>query len=112
MRSEARDYDLVDDAPQPQPEPREPRLRDPEPTDLSKRDYLAVFKRALKEAKDDEITDLAAALAYYSFLAIPSVLLVAVGVFTLVAGPSAITTLMDRLGQIAPEQTTQLLGNS
>ena len=58
-------------APQPQPERSEPRKPDPGLSDLSKRDYLAIIRRALKEASNDHITNLAAALAYYAFLAIP-----------------------------------------
>src|SRR6059036_3590964 len=90
----------MEDAPQPQPEHHEPRLGDPEPADLSKRDYVAILKRALKEANRDHITNLAAALAYYAFLAIPSALLIAAGVFSLVAGPHAVTTVVDKLGAI------------
>jgi membrane protein len=101
-----------DQAPSPQPERREPELRDPGLTDLSKRDYVAILVRAGKSALADGITDLAAALAYYSFLAIPAVLLVAVGLFSLFASGDAITTLMDKLGTVAPSQTTQLLGDS
>jgi membrane protein len=102
----------IEDAPQPQPEHDERRLRDPEPTDLSKRDYLAILKRALKEANRDHITNLAAALAYYAFLAIPSVLLIAAGVFSLLAGPHAVTTVVDKLGTIIPGQAQSLLSGS
>ena len=102
----------LDDAPQPQPEHREPRLRDPGPTDLSKRDYLAILKRSLKEANRDHVTNLAAALAYYAFLAIPSALLVAAGVFSLLAGPHAVTTIVDKLGTIIPGQAQTLLSGS
>src|ERR671931_2305697 len=102
----------VEDAPQPQPERREPRLGDPEPTDLSKRDYVAILKRAVKEANRDHITNLAAALAYYAFLAIPSALLIAAGVFSLVAGPHAVTTIVDKLGTIIPDQAQTLLRGS
>jgi membrane protein len=98
--------------PKPQPEHAEPKIRDPGLTDLSKRDYKAMVVRAGKKALSDGITDLAAALAYYSFLAIPAVLLVAVGLFTLVASPDGITTLMDKIGRVAPSQTTELLGSS
>ena len=77
---------MPDEAPEPQPEHAEQQLGDPEPTDLSKRDYVAIVKRAAKESLNDHITNLAAALAYYAFLAIPSVLLVAVGLFTLWPG--------------------------
>src|SRR6266567_3512556 len=103
---------LPEDAAYPQPEHEEPRLDDPEPSDLSKRDYLAILKRAGREALDDNITNIAAALAYYAFLAIPSVLLVAVGVFSLVAGPSAVTTIVDKLGTVMPGQATSLIRGS
>lgn len=102
----------VEDAPQPQPEHREPTLRDPEPTDLSKRDYVAILKRSLKEANNDHIPNLAAALAYYAFLAIPSALLLAAGIFSLLAGPHAVSTIVDKLGTIIPGQAQSLLGDS
>jgi membrane protein len=79
---------------------------------LSKRDYLAIIRQACKEAGNDHITNLAAALAYYAFLAIPSILLVAVGLFSLIAGPHAISTLIDKLGTIMPGQATSLLKSS
>ena len=102
----------IEDAPQPQPEHDEPRLRDPEPTDLSKRDYVAILKRALGEANRDHVTNLAAALAYYAFLAIPSALLLAAGIFSLLAGPHAVTTVVDKLGTIIPGQAQTLLSGS
>jgi membrane protein len=102
----------VEDAPQPQPERHEPRLRDPEPTDLSKRDYVAILRRALKEANRDRITNLAAALAYYAFLAIPSALLLAAGIFSLLAGPHAVSTIVDKLGSLIPSQAQSLLSDS
>lgn len=102
----------ADEAPEPQPEQQEPRLRDPGPTDLSKRDYLAILKRAVKEANDDHVTNLAAALAYYAFLAIPSVLLIAAGLFGLIAGPDAVTTVISKLHGIVPGQASSLLDDS
>ena len=41
--------------------------------------HLAVLKQAFKGIGKHNLTNIAAALAYYAFLAIPSVLLVAVG---------------------------------
>jgi membrane protein len=38
--------------------------------------------------------------------------LVALGVFTLVAGPQTITTLMNHFGSVMPKEATTLLGNS
>jgi membrane protein len=96
----------------PQPEPEEPRLAEPSPTDLSKRDYLAILMRAGKESVADHITNLSAALAYYAFLAIPAALLVAVGVFSLVADESAIRTIIDKLEGVAPQEALTLLRDS
>jgi membrane protein len=84
----------------------------PEPLDLSKRDYIAILRRAVKEFNDDHMTSIAAALAYYAFLAIPSALLVGAGLFSLFAGPHAVTTLIGKLHGILPGQATSLLEGS
>jgi membrane protein len=102
----------ADESPEPEPEREEPRLDDPSIGELSSRDYLAILRRAAKRANRDHITNLAAALAYYAFLAIPATLLVAAGVFGLVAGPHAVTTLIDKLHGIVPAQATNLLEGS
>jgi membrane protein len=92
-----------------QPERDEPTLERVRPGDLSRRDYAAIVKRAVKESLADQITDAAAAVTYYSFLAIPSVLLVAVGVFSLLAGPDAVQTIVDKVGTVAPGEAVSLL---
>jgi membrane protein len=97
---------------EPQPEHDEPTLAEPTPRDLSKRDYGAVLIRAGKESVKDHITNLAAALAYYSFLSIPSALLVAVGVFSLVADAGAIQTIIDKLEGVVPEEALRLIEDS
>jgi membrane protein len=106
------DGTLPEGAPSPQPERREPELRDPSLSDLSRRDYKAIVIRSGKEALNDQITDIAAALAYYAFLAIPAGLLVAVGVFSLVAGPDTIASLMERLEGVVPADAIGLLRDS
>ncbi|HSC72929.1 MAG TPA: YihY/virulence factor BrkB family protein [Gaiellaceae bacterium] len=103
---------LPDEAPDPQPEREEPRLDDPGPHHLSRRDYFAVVRRAVKKFNSDNMTSIAAALAYYAFLAIPAALLVAVGVFSLLAGPDAITTVIDKVSVVMPGQATSLLEDS
>jgi membrane protein len=104
--------DINEDAPDPQPEHEEPRLAEPTPSDLTMRDWLAIFVRAGKGALSDHITNLAAALAYYAFLAIPALLLVAVGVFSLFAGDNAVSTIVDKLGQVAPQEAVTLIEDS
>ena len=101
-----------DEAPSPQPEHAEPTLAEPGPGDLSKRDYLAILKRSLKAMNADHMTNVAAALAYYAFLAIPSVLMIAVGLFGLLAGPGAVSSVMGHLGHVMPGQARSLLSGS
>lgn len=79
---------------------------------MSKRDYVAIVKRAVKEALDDNITDAAAGLAYYVFLALPATLLLSLGAFSLIAGREAVDSLLDRLGGIVPEEAITLLRDS
>ena len=93
------------EAPQPQPEHHEPRLQDPTLRKLSERDYLAIVKRAGKETMNDNIPALAAALAYYAFLAIPSALLLAAGTFSLVAGPDAVNSIVTTLDKDDKEKS-------
>jgi membrane protein len=95
-----------------QPQRMERALRDPGRGDLSVRDWIAVFKRAAKESLDDNLPMIASALAYSSFFAIPAVLLVAVGVFSLVSGPETINDLVERFSNFMPADVAQLLGES
>src|SRR5262245_36815298 len=55
---------------------------------------------------------LAQALAYSLFLALPATALVVLGVFSLVADPSVIENVVDRVGRVMPAQATQLLEQS
>ena len=101
-----------DTALQPQPEHDRPTLPNPTQVEFSLRDYRAIVVRAGKEALDDHITNLAAAIAYYSFLAIPSLLLVAVGVFSLFASPDAIGTITEKLDGVVPREALTLVDDS
>jgi membrane protein len=103
---------LPDEAPEPQPEHAEPTLAEPTPTGLSRRDYLAILKRSLEELNRDHLTNISAALAYYAFLAVPSVLMIAVGLFGLLAGPHTVATIVGKLHGIVPDQARSLLGSS
>ena len=94
------------------PEERERPLRDPSLRDLSGRDHLAIVVRAGKSAIKDRIPDAAAAIAYYSFLAIPAGLLLAVGLFSLFASPHAIETIVAKLGTVVPAEVTGLIEDS
>ncbi|MDQ3379467.1 MAG: YihY/virulence factor BrkB family protein [Actinomycetota bacterium] len=80
--------------------------------DLSRGDWIAILKRAVTESLDDGVPMTASAVAYSSFFAIPSTLLLALGLFTLVSSAETIRDFMDRLDAFMPADATQLLGDS
>src|SRR5215211_7136681 len=82
---------------------------DADGTDVGRGGFVRTVKRAARAAVDDEITDAAAAIAYYAFLAIPALLLISVGVFSIFASPSAIDTIIERLGSVMPAEAVALL---
>ena len=71
------------------------------PADLHQRSLRAALKRAVREFREDKLLDWAAALTYYSILAIFPAILALISVLGLL-GPSATQTLLDNLQQIAP----------
>lgn len=76
------------------------------------RDWVAIFRRAISETLDDGMPMIASAVAYSSFFAIPSVLLLVVGLFTLAAQPETVQDLMDRFSTFMPAEAAELLGES
>lgn len=103
---------LPEEAPTPQPEHEEEKLTDPDVTELSKRDYLAVIKRACKEALADNVTALAASLAYYSFLAVPSILLVLAGGYGMIADPVDVIDTVRSMRGVVPRDVLDLVRES
>jgi membrane protein len=105
-------HELPEGATPPQPEREERRLPDPRLRDLSFRDWRAILVRGVREAVADNVTDVAAALAYYAFLAIPAVLLLAVGIFAQTAGPDTVDSVLERLQGIVPAEALTLIEDS
>src|SRR4051812_18890156 len=68
------------------PAPEDPRKPDT-PDDITKRSWLYVLRKTLREFLRDQCTDLAAALTYYAVLAIAPALLAVVSLLGLVGDP-------------------------
>jgi membrane protein len=79
-----------------------------EPTDLKARSWWGVLKRTVREFRDDNLTDWAAALTYYGILSIFPALLVLVSVLGLI-GESATQPLLDNLATVAPGPAQEIL---
>lgn len=71
------------------------------PRDISAAGWRSILRRAVREFKHDDVTDRAAALAYFGVLAIFPGVLVLISVLGLL-GESSTQKLLDNLGQLAP----------
>jgi len=69
--------------------------------------WLGVLKRTVREFREDNLTDWAAALTYFGILAIFPALLVLVSVLGLI-GKSATQPLLDNLATVAPGPAQQI----
>jgi membrane protein len=79
-----------------------------DPTDLRVRSWWGVLKRTVREFREDNLTDWAAALTYYAILAIFPALLVMVSVLGLI-GESATQPLLDNLTEVAPGPAEEIV---
>src|SRR6478735_1410014 len=71
-----------------------------------------VLRRAFAAAREHDVPMVAQALAYSLFIAIPAVVLVALGIFSLVADTSTVERLADRLRPVMPQEAITLLQGS
>ena len=73
------------------------------PTDLGKRSWFGTFKRVVREFKDDNLTDWAAALTYYAVLSIFPAFIALISILGLVVDPATITRVItDVVSQLGP----------
>jgi membrane protein len=96
----------------PQPEHDEPQLRDPGLRDLTMSDRIAIGIRAVKSALRDQLSTAAKAVAYSFFLVIPSAMLIALGLYSMVANPSDVPRLLSHLQGVIPASAISLLNQS
>ncbi|MER5438290.1 YihY/virulence factor BrkB family protein [Streptomyces sp. NPDC002790] len=90
------------------PDPEVERRSPDSPTQLPKRSWWAALRGTLKEFKDDELIDRAAALTYYSVLSLFPALLVLVSLLG-VAGESATDKLLANVRQLPPGSVRDII---
>lgn len=76
------------------------------------RDGWIVLRRALREAREDDLALIAKGLAYSLFLAIPATFLVLLGLFSLFADEGDVRELVGRFRAVVPEEAAVLLEQS
>lgn len=82
-----------------------------QPAELSGRSWLATLKRTVREFRDDNLTDWAAALTYYAVLSVFPALIVLVSVLGLL-GDSATQPLLDNIATAAPGPAQEIFTNA
>ncbi|HYX86949.1 MAG TPA: YihY/virulence factor BrkB family protein [Gaiellales bacterium] len=76
---------------------------------MSVGEYRRILVRAAGRSREDHVVNLAQAVAFNAFLAIPSALLVVVGLFATLADPSAVPQLLSHLTNVLPPEAIALL---
>ncbi len=80
------------------------------PGDLRARGWVAVLKRTVTEFKEDDLTDWAAALTYYTILSIFPALIALVSILGLVGqNPQTTNALLDIIDKIGPSSAVDTL---
>jgi membrane protein len=92
----------------PAPGGRTERAAPDAPTKLKGRSWMGAIKRTLREFREDNLTDWAAALTYYGVLAIFPAIIALVSILGLI-GSSATQPLLDNLGKVAPGPAKDIL---
>ncbi|PPS70909.1 MULTISPECIES: YihY/virulence factor BrkB family protein [Streptomyces] len=90
------------------PSPEVERAAPDTPTDLPRKSWGAILKGSLREFKDDELTDRAAALTYYGVLALFPALLVLVSMLGL-TGKSTTDKVLENVQQLAPGSARDII---
>ncbi|MFJ9717500.1 YihY/virulence factor BrkB family protein [Streptomyces sp. NPDC101213] len=98
-------------AERPGPDEQVERRAPDDPSALPKRSWSAVLKGTVKEFKDDELTDRAAALTYYGVLSLFPALLVLVSLLG-VAGKSATDQVLENLQKLAPGSARDIISDA
>src|SRR5919201_1803912 len=81
------------------------------PTKLPRRSWPGILRRTVSEFREDNLTDLAAALTYYGILAIFPALIALVSVLGVI-GHSATQPLLNNLNTVAPGPAKQIFTNA
>ncbi|GFG55761.1 hypothetical protein MAGR_72020 [Mycolicibacterium agri] len=91
------------------PEPDDPRKPD-SPTDLTKPSVLFVLRKTVREFRQDQCTDLAAALTYYAVLSLFPALLVLVSLLGVIGqGRRTVDAVLETAARVVPSDALDLL---
>ncbi|MBV8787050.1 MAG: YihY/virulence factor BrkB family protein [Mycobacterium sp.] len=101
--------DVLTDERKHAPDPDDPSKPE-SPDDLTQSSWLFVLRKTLREFRNDQCTDLAAALTYYAVLSVFPALLVMVSMLGVVGqGQRTTSALLDVAADVAPASAVDML---
>ena len=91
-----------------------------DPTELTKKGWLDIFWRTKAQLDEDNLSIVAAGVAFYAFVAVVPCLAVAIAIYALMADASTLTQHLDMLSRVMPgevmpmieEQVTRIAQNN
>lgn len=86
-----------------------PGARATEPTQIPRRGWLQVLRRAWTEAKRDQVPLLAAGVAFFAFLSLFPAMIAAVMIYGLVVSPQAVADQSRQLASVLPHDAASLV---
>lgn len=86
-----------------------PGLQADRPSEIPKRGWMQIVKRAWKEAKKDAVPLLAAGVAFYAFLALVPTLIALILLYGLVSEPDDVASQIESFGSALPSTVEELL---
>lgn len=82
-----------------------------QPRQLSARDWKAVGKRVKSEINRDNLSIVAAGVAFYAFFALFPAIAALVSIYGLIANPSDVERLVNGLQGVVPQQVTAIISS-
>ncbi|MEX2576137.1 MAG: YihY/virulence factor BrkB family protein, partial [Halofilum sp. (in: g-proteobacteria)] len=82
-----------------------------QPTQIPARGWTDVFTRVIRQQGEDNLSIVAAGVAFYALLALLPALTAAISVYALVADPAQVQQQVQGLAQLMPDQAQRLVSN-
>lgn len=79
------------------------------PTEIPPRGWWDIVRRTVQQVSEDNLSIVAAGVAFYAFVAMVPALAALIAIYALIAEPGAVTGHVESMAQVLPEQARPLL---
>ena len=79
------------------------------PSDIPAPGWMDILKRTFQQLGEDNLSIVAAGMAFYAFLAMVPALAALISIYALIADPATVTQHIESIAHVLPEQTRPIL---